>query len=343
MNARGVQLSSSDLLKNYFFSIVDKELSNRNEIEEIEFIWSKILDKLEGNKFEEFLRYYWNSHHKTTRKTELFKNIRKEIKNKQQVFQLLRLLDENVDIYKALLNPEDVFWQGRIGIIKSLKEIKLFQIKQVISLYLSAYKYLDINEFERLLKICSIISFRYNIIGGLNPNEQEEVYNKMAIEIVESKKFEIENLFQIYVNDENFVNDFTNKQFKNTSRNHKIVKYILSKIELYKYKHELNYESDLCTVEHILPESKNEIWTDFTDEEINRSKYRLGNLTLLESKLNKEADRNIYELKKEVYNKSSINLCNKIAEEFNSWSEENIILRQKELAKDAKAIWRIDF
>ncbi len=45
LNARGVQLSSSDLLKNYLFSVVDESQPHISEIEELENIWSKIVGK----------------------------------------------------------------------------------------------------------------------------------------------------------------------------------------------------------------------------------------------------------------------------------------------------------
>jgi uncharacterized protein with ParB-like and HNH nuclease domain len=79
LNARGVQLSSSDLLKNYLFSVVDENKPHISEIEELEKIWSKIVGKLGENKFEDYLRYYWNSFNKTVSKKNLFKTIKNNI------------------------------------------------------------------------------------------------------------------------------------------------------------------------------------------------------------------------------------------------------------------------
>jgi len=36
-----------------------------------------------------------------------------------------------------------------------------------------------------------VIAFRYNIVGGMNPNEQEKIYNKVAVGIF---KGEIRNV-----------------------------------------------------------------------------------------------------------------------------------------------------
>ena len=341
LNARGVQLSSADLLKNYLFSVVDETQPHISEIEELEGIWSNIVGKLGEQKFEDYLRYYWNSENKTVSKKNLFKSIKSNIKNKESVFDLVRNLRDTADLYIAIQNPEDEFWKDKPEVKDSLKELKLFQIRQTNSLLIAGYKNLDKKEFKKLVQFCAVISFRYNIIGGLNPNAQEDVYNSIALNIVTKKSFVIQDLSGVYVPNSNFENDFSTKDFKNTSRNHKIVKYILSKIEAYKYRNEISSESDLYTIEHILPESADETWGDFNQEEINRSVYRIGNLTLLEKKLNKDAGTLNYSDKKNFFMQSNCQITSSIPENYDTWNENKVSARQKELAKDAKSIWQI--
>lgn len=342
LNARGVQLSSADLLKNYLFSVVDESKPHPSEIDELELLWSKVIGKLGNQKFEDYLRYFWNSKNKTVRKTNLFKTIRKSILDKTQAFALVRELNDVADVYMALQNPEDELWKKRNEVATALGELKLFHIKQTLSLFISAYYNLSENDFEKLVKACTVVSFRYNVIGGLNPNEQEDAYNTIALNINKAKKFNTADLKSVYVSDENFELSFSNKAFKNTERS-KIVKYIFSKLESYKYRNDIPAESDLFSVEHILPESADESWGDFDNEAINRSINRLGNLTLLEKKLNKDADNLKYEAKKPFYKQSNCKLTTSLIEHSNEWNEKNLSARQKELAKDAKAIWRIQF
>ncbi len=341
LNARGVQLSSADLLKNYLFFVVDETKPHISEIEELENIWSKIVGKLGEQKFEDYLRYYWNSINKSVGKKNLFKNVKGNIKSKEQVFELIRNLNDTADLYLAIQNPEDEFWRDKPEIRKSLKELKLFQIRQINSLFLSALRNLEVENFRKLAKICSVISFRYNIIGGLNPNAQEDVYNTVALKISSNKRFEVADFQTIYVSDLNFENDFSTKEFKNTTRNHKIVKYILSKIEVYQHKNEIDPESDLFTIEHILPENADDTWGNFTFEEINRSVYRMGNLTLLERKLNREAGQKAYVEKIVLFAQSNSELTKTLPDNFNTWNEDKLAARQRELAKHAKAIWKI--
>lgn len=341
LNARGVQLSSADLLKNYLFFVVDETKPHISEIEELENIWSKIVGKLGEQKFEDYLRYYWNSINKSVGKKNLFKSVKGNIKSKEQVFELIRNLNDTADLYLAIQNPEDEFWRDKPEIRKSLKELKLFQIRQINSLFLSALRNLEVENFKKLAKICSVISFRYNIIGSLNPNAQEDVYNTVALKISSNKRFEVADFQTIYVSDLNFENDFSTKEFKNTTRNHKIVKYILSKIEVYQHKNEIDPESDLFTIEHILPENADDTWGNFTFEEINRSVYRMGNLTLLERKLNREAGQKGYVEKIVLFAQSNSELTKTLPDNFNTWNEDKLAARQRELAKHAKAIWKI--
>ncbi|MFH1288383.1 MAG: DUF262 domain-containing protein, partial [bacterium] len=112
LNARGVRLSATDLLKNYLFSIISNENPHEMEMKNIEERWEKIVGKLGSESFPDFLRVYWNSRNKLVRKTDLFKTIKTFIQNKEKAFSLVRELDENADFYAALRNPEDELWDS---------------------------------------------------------------------------------------------------------------------------------------------------------------------------------------------------------------------------------------
>lgn len=201
LNARGVQLSSADLLKNYLFSVVDAQGSHSSEINEIESLWSNVIAKLGSQRFPEFLRVFWNSKNKTVRKSELFKVIRRSINDKGDAFSLIRDLENSADVYIALRNPDDELWIGENKIKGYLEDLKLFQVRQPIALLLAAYDHLTIPEFTKVLKAITIISFRYNVIGGLNPNDQEVIYNNIALKLRRGETFEERLLEPVYPKD----------------------------------------------------------------------------------------------------------------------------------------------
>lgn len=97
LNARGVKLSSTDLLKNYLFSVVHKEGKDERELNYLDERWEVLVGKLGSEKFPNFLRTHWNSRNKMVRSAELFKAIRLKINNTQHVFELVGELESDVD------------------------------------------------------------------------------------------------------------------------------------------------------------------------------------------------------------------------------------------------------
>lgn len=338
LNARGVQLSSSDLLKNYLFSVANEQ--HQTKLDELEDLWAEVSDILKETQVSDFLRIYWNSNHKTIRKNQLYKTIRDEIKTSEQSFSLLRDMRKKADIYMALKSSEDELWRNNKDIRENLELLRLFNVTQPMSLLISAYSNLSLKEFDSLLAKIVIISFRYNIICGKNPNEQEVLYNKLALDIELNKTYNINDLLNsgIYVKDAEFEQTFTYKEFVYNSRNNQIAKYILCKLE--KFEYGLTVDRDDTTLEHILPDNPDESW-EWDDSAIQQYKYRLGNMALLEKGKNSDLGNASYLEKKDVYSKSSIPSTKKIGDTVNEWSESIITTRQQKMAKIAKGIWQI--
>ena len=338
LNARGVQLSSSDLLKNYLFSVANEQ--HQTKLDELEDLWAEVSDILKETQVSDFLRIYWNSNHKTIRKNQLYKTIRDEIKTSEQSFSLLRDMRKKADIYMALKSSEDELWRNNKDIRENLDLLRLFNVTQPMSLLISAYSNLSLKEFDSLLSKIVIISFRYNIICGKNPNEQEVLYNKLALDIELNKTYNINDLLNsgIYVKDAEFEQTFTYKEFVYNSRNNQIAKYILCKLE--KFEYGLTVDRDDTTLEHILPDNPDESW-EWNDSAIQQYKYRLGNMALLEKGKNSDLGNASYLEKKDVYSKSSIPSTKKIGDTVNEWSESIITTRQQKMAKIAKGIWQI--
>lgn len=343
LNARWVELTTTDLLKNYLFSIVSSNWSNVNI--EIEETWQHIVDLVWLKDFPNFLRYFINSRNGLVRHERLFKEVKKLVNSPSKVLELLRELEKTAYLYVAIKNPNDDFWNlhtNKKEIQKSLEELKLFWVTQPIPLLFAVYdKLWDI--FSDILRYISIISFRYNVIWKLNPNELEKVYNKISQKIYSwelQTKQDIVNMFaSIYVNDNDFENIFENKSIS-TKQWKKIIKYILIKIENYLSQNEYDFEETNITIEHILPENYTTEWKDIFWNEIDNYIYKLWNYTLLKETENRWIWNKNYEEKIEIYKNSPYKITSdKI--NYDEWNSSTLSKRQKELAKLAKTIWRI--
>ncbi|MEE1220469.1 MAG: DUF262 domain-containing HNH endonuclease family protein [Bacteroidales bacterium] len=341
LNARGVQLSSADLLKNYLFSLVDNPSENPDRILHLEEKWSELTRNIQAEKLPDFIRYYWNSKHKIVRSNDLFKAIRQNIKTDRNVFELVDEMQKYSDIYMALRNEHDELWHEYPEISKNIEIMKIFKIKPY-SLLMSAYKSLTIKDFEKILNYIIIIGFRYSIICGKNPNEIEKVYNRIANEIYQTKKFEKSQLEEVYVKDEEFLSSFNYKDFNNT-KNNKIIKYILAKYEKSKEGGiSITLSDEQYTIEHILPQNPNEEWGE-NNYNFDSLIYRLGNLCLLERKMNNDISNNPYDRKAKIYKNSNIKTTKEIPEQYSTWEASSINQRQQKIGKFAASYWKIEF
>jgi hypothetical protein len=119
------------------------------------------------------------------------------------------------------------------------------------------------------------------------------------------------------------------------------VRYIFCALEKQASSNDYDFESDSFNIEHVLPQNPEAGWDAFTDEEADAMVYRLGNMTLLAKKSNKNLGNDGFDIKKPVLAESQFELTRKIAEDNTDWTPARIAARQNILAKLATSIWRI--
>lgn len=346
LNSRGVELTSTDLLKNFLFSLVAK---SETDLKQIKTQWKKIIDSVGLKEFPNFLRYFLIATRKQITKEYLFKEVKHFVKSAQDVFDLLDHLEFYAYNYVALDNPDDELWSTDKENRNAINILKAFKVTQWKPLALVALEKLNNGDFKRLLHSIVALSYRYNVIAKMQTNEMEKGYSKAAIKLYQGESNSVNAVLNdikvLYVNDDDFKNYFSLKQFNTyNSTDKKLVRYTLYKLESQEDGGSLyDYETDNGTIEHILPESYPDTWqSEFTEEAFERNIYMLGNLTLLEpAKNNKEAGDKVFEEKKKVYATSKFAITKKIADP--QWTSQNIKSRQAYLAKLATAVWKIQY
>jgi uncharacterized protein with ParB-like and HNH nuclease domain len=342
LNARGVRLSSTDLLKNYMFSVVHNQSNDAYELAQLDHRWEQLAGKLGGEEFPDFLRVHWNSRKPFLRHGELFRRIRDQVRNREDVFRLIREMDEDVETYVSLSRPEDESWNAEQK--KYIGELKLFYVRQAYPMLLAAKRKFSNSDFTLLLKAVSIISFRYNVISNYPGHDQEPVYTQTArmIEQGSSLKECFSFLRQLYVQDDDFKRNFASKSLKTTqSRNKRIVRYLLFAIEAHVSGNTFDFDSPRYNLEHVLPENPEKGWTTFDQKDHEQFVYRLGNLTLMTTSQNRNLGNAEFEAKKTAYSASEFLLTQRIAQEHLSWTPERIAIHQNWLATQAIAIWKM--
>jgi uncharacterized protein with ParB-like and HNH nuclease domain len=348
LNARGVELSSADLLKNYLFSLVAKR-EDKDQLEQLETEWINITNDLGKLEITDFIKTVWNSSNKLIRGKKLFKEIKSELSDYDKAVEFIKKLKSNVNLYVALHNPEDEFWgndETDTAIKRDLKILRLFGITQTHSMLLSAYNKIykvDKGSFRKLLSYCVNFSFRYNVVAKHTANKQELFYNSLAIQISNGDPyiFNLSNIKNSFMkempSDELFRTLFLELDIKD----HKLATYILGKIEQHIGGEEYNYDVNQYNIEHIYPKNPSDIGYDDYDSNIHSQKVnKLGNLTLLSVKDNQSASNNTFNEKRVIYENSAFKITQEIAIN-NDWTYADIDYRQKELAKISLGIWKI--
>jgi len=340
LNYRGVDLTVTDLLKNYLFSLLSE-----SDIRVAKDIWKKIASAIGLERFPTFLRHYWISRNPLVRQEQLFKIIRSNIKTNENVFALLRNLEASSSLYIALQDPFSAEWQGNRDRFKRIRELKLFGVKQQLPLLMVAKEKFSDTEFDKLLKLISVIAFRYNVVGGRQANIMEDLYNSVSLKVY-NKNISTANqvnseLKSLYVSDNDFKNDFSTLTVYSYGRDKKLARYILFEIEnLLMQGGDRDYDYDPATIEHILPENPPLAWDQLFAPVIQENYiYRLGNYTLLEDHLNNECGDKLLDSKKTSYAKSQYEMAKKIL--VREWTPTTLELRQQEMSKWATSIWRV--
>jgi hypothetical protein len=349
LNARGVRLSATDLLKNYLFSIISTRHTHETELKALEERWERIVGLLGSESFPEFLRVFWNSRNKLVRKSDLFKTIRKRVSTRDTAFELLRELDQSAAVYAALRDPHDGLWNGEEQ--KSIEQLQMFNVRQPLAMLMACHATFhetDRAAFTRIIKSVAVVSFRYNVICNLQTHEQERLYNDIAWRVSNkaySKSSEvIAALREVYPDDSRFKAAFAEKELRTTnSRNKKVVRYILFEIERQRSGQGFDFESATYDLEHILPENPSEDWSYIEDAKQDRLIYRIGNMTPLETSRNRDLGNSDYPKKRQVYGQSAFQLTKAVAEHYDSWDEQKIEARQKKMAAVASGIWKVEF
>lgn len=357
LNDRGLELSAIDLMKNYLLKkSVERGGINRKKVKED---WKNIIKNLDDvdKKIRLFRHYFMSAkspetNDKVTQSKvyERFKEIIDEEKG-ITIEEYTRDMKEQSEVYRDIVTAEvDEFPESVNSKVNfHLRNLRAIGASPARTLILRAFRE-EINgeDLIELLELIETFTVR-RIIGRMTTAPLDRFYNQLALEAFEKENTleTIENFFAENVpNNDEFISNFKDRQHRMNDQ----TKYLLDTLEREHFMNEGTgkriqgrYE---VHIEHIAPRGtfnakKYSKWLDYlgvTEEEFEELKDTIGNLTLLEKKLNLKASDNPFQQKKEEYRNSDFKMTEKLLEE-EKWSTERIRNRSEELAKIANQIW----
>jgi uncharacterized protein with ParB-like and HNH nuclease domain len=338
LNARGVKLSSADLLKNYLFQKVSKD---ERKLDSVQRKWRELVTIIKSENLIPFIRYFWNSRNPFIRKVDLYR----EIVSSPEIKDVSKFLDKLIEaaiIYRALNTPSDDYWIGKQTISENLQALKIIGVKQIFVPLLIGKEVLDDMQFEKLLKYCVAFIFRYRVVCDLPPNKEEPFYNNLALAILKNKSISGSDFKELYPREDDFYKNFKELQFEYDAQPMKVVRYILGSIErklLNNKKAVPLFDKDM-TIEHVLSRS-NKV-AKIPEEEHKKLKDKIGNMTILSRSEQNETKDYPFDIKAPVYQRSEYKITKEIVTTSqHGWNRQSVEQRQEWLCKKANDIWSI--
>jgi len=340
LNDRGIDLSIADLLKNYLFSIADTRLG---EVQEAWTGMRSLIASVESEQaIKSFIRHVWLSRHGVIREHKLYHHIRDRTTGSQQAVDLAVELHNAAADYVALCNPTDPKWHA-LGpavqdAIYALGELRVVQNRPLVFAIL---RHFDDSEIRSALPMLICWTVRFLIGGSGGSGKLEHFFSTTAQRISAGKITTSRQLYESsrasLPSDAAFRNAF---EKANVSKNY-LARYYLRAIATLDNpngEYSIGQHHSKVNLEHVLPRKPGKNWNHFTTEDVEIWSKRLGNLTVMDSALNRQASNAPFDDKKAIYAQSRIEITRSLAD-FPDWTPERIQERQNLLAEKAVRVW----
>ena len=348
VNARGVDLSVADLLKNYLLTHIRETGPNEDPAAEKWLKMQKMVENLDlAITMPKFVRYSWISRYQFDSEKNMYRGIRDKVPAGRCDEFLSQLYDDGVMLTKIISCDIDENITPRYNQCnKVLRNLRLTSTTQFLSFALGLFRNttrLKINKPDKILAKVESFVFRYNAVCNLPSNKVERTFSRIGralenliftdeTELVTNRDKVIHNLVTTLAHfnptSELFMEKFSDINYKTTPTQKSIIRRIFSIINSQLGTGELTYDTN---IEHILPQ-KPQAW-GLTEDEIEDYVNNIGNLTLIQKQLNSRMGNKPFDEKLPLLNSSEIRI-NSTIEQFlddGKWVEKSIQERANHL------------
>lgn len=341
LNDRGLDLSVADLLKNYVF----RQAADR--LPEAEKAWEAMattVTEVAGEPdVKVFIRQAWIAKNGLTREKQLYDAIKRQISSKTKVVEYAKSLAADAVIYAALGNPNHDRWKvfGN-GVIESLEVLDLVGVTQIRPLLLAVFNHFTVDEVKKALPAMVAWTVRFLICGSGGSGTLETYYAERAKE-VSTKKIKTANqlwdaMKSVLPTDAIFEDVFAQATVSRSN----LAKYYLRTLEAQNGAKQdeliVNPDNEKVNLEHVLPQTYSPAWKQVPQDQHPGLVKRLGNLALMNKRMNVKAANSDFDTKKKLFAASNIELTKEIAT-YPQWAGAEIDGRQRSFAKLAVKTW----
>jgi hypothetical protein len=245
--------------------------------------------------------------------------------------------------YAAIFNFDHAKWNpyGSAARDYLTTMIRDLRVEQIRPLMFAVARHFDVEEAKKAFRLFVFWSVRFLIVGGRG-GLLDRNYSVAAHEVTTGKVTTAQGLADllkgILPNDAIFEASFAEARVSQTH----LARYYLRALERTRKgvnDPELIPNDDtVINLEHILPNNPQEFWPDIDPDSASANWKRIGNMVILQAKVNSNIGNRPFAEKKEAFAKSAFNLTADVAK-YTQWGEAEIEDRQKGLAKLAIKTW----
>lgn len=303
LNDRGADLTTADLLKNYLFSAAKK-----SEFSYVQHGWNALETNL-GNKPDEmvkFVRHEYMSRHDRVTTRKLYRALQDDLQANVGAKQYVQRLKQAQEVYVAFRDPDHDFWKdARVEVRDALAAYRRFGFESSYPVLLAAFREWDKTKATQLLVKIANWSVRAQFVGRLGSGTAEEAFAAAAAAVAagtDKNQTDVrKTLDRLIPTNTEFRIAFISSGKLTINR----AKYVLAMLEkaadvkACKPERALDWTSTAVTVEHIMPLS-----AAGSNDVLQVKVHEIGNLALLEKRLNHQLGSRPFTEKRDVYKRS---------------------------------------
>ncbi len=360
INSRGKPLSSIDLIKSCILGTIN-DIDNH---ERAYTHWKKIIRTLSDSKHqipdETFFMHYWSSKYKKESSSRLYNAFIKEYgeSSVSTLLEFLRNTETESERYRSIVKPNlDRDFHNKkqyVWFIQSMQALnEIFNITQsriaILSLLDLFYRdsnhsLLSLKNLKSVIKFIENFHFVFNGLMSYRASRVEPLYSRFAIALRKSTNQTdslriIKNdlctpLKKLLPEESVFIDNFVLKLTYSNRGMSSPQQSMLSKYVIYRLWSNANGNEVFPpdgSIEHIIPESSGEEYCN------------IGNLIVLESNLNSNAEENSFIEKRVVYHQSRYQNVEAFCNEYPDFKAGDIPKRAKRMADEYYRMIQLEF
>ena len=321
LNARGLSLTSVDLIKNWIF----KNYGQTHPSDNAKQIWGKLRKDISSfSDLETFFRHFWNSKYAFASNDRLYKSFKDQLKKgriaKARIF--LIELQSAGKIYRKIGMPRAIDWpvQKEKSVGRALKSLNQYKVTQVRPFLLAL---LELREagligqatFINIILNLETFHFTFSNLCQERASGLEGTYTRAAksLHVAGVNKLKVkkvlttlnETLIKKSPDEKKILSSMNKLSFsKLNDSDKKTVQTIFRKIEI-SLQGSPELQPGEFSIEHVKDQSEAADWTS-----------QIGNLLPLDEKINNEMRSGLtFKTKKKHYEKSNLKIVEKFIEE----------------------------